>query len=170
MPTTPRRTTRTRATNHRPMNASRRDATLYRLEEVVLAEGFSSLSMDPIAARLRISTPTCRSAFIRCVHRHSPILDLAKIYSFPAKTIPELGAGEDLSGRYECPVPKMAVEAHAISGSPSGETSKQQYLLLLTTVGAACTPAAQSIPRSICGCVKWTAPCASRIGGRPRGR
>lgn len=58
MPTTTRTAGRSRATNRKRMDAERRDEILQRLEKVILTEGFASLTIDDIAARLQCSKST----------------------------------------------------------------------------------------------------------------
>lgn len=58
MPTTTRAQARSRSTNRRRMDADRRDEILQRVEQLILAEGFASLTIDDIAARLRCSKST----------------------------------------------------------------------------------------------------------------
>lgn len=58
MPTTTRTTPRSRTTHRGRKESDRRDEVLQRLERLILAEGFQSLTIDNIAARLQCSKST----------------------------------------------------------------------------------------------------------------
>lgn len=58
MPTTTRAKARARSTTRKRMSADRRDEILQRLEQLILAEGFATLTIDGIAAQLQCSKST----------------------------------------------------------------------------------------------------------------